>query len=408
MGFLRLASSSLETKLIYFYILSFVIILHSFLLNGVSAFLIGSICMMSIRLFMTLHIIHFNKIVLYGFIFLLTVYISSFYNSGSFRLSNVLFTTFYVCSVLYFRCRGTKVLSIIDFKALIYLIVRLYFVVLIIQQLQTVLGFTNVINLQTDYSSTFKLNSLAWESSNIPLIFIVLSYCYIKIDEHLFSYQKNFKVFYSRNRLFCFYVIYICFTSGSMSSFITLPILFLYYLSPKQIVNLLSIGMLLGGIVAMVSYFNIFNVTRITDLIMALGTFDKEILVAVDPSAAARIVPYFEYLSSFSSLNVHSFLGYGLDSAEIRANRIVYAYTAAGLDVDDLKMGITNITSFFYDYGLFSTLSYLFLIKALAFKKFKSFEFFLYITIFSAYSLNHYITWLFINCFSYLKVKRIL
>ena len=408
MGIIKLSSNKFGTKFTCFYILSFVIVIHACLINAVSIFLVGSLVLFSGLLIVNIPKICKNSNTLLGFFFLFTIYFSSCYNFAYFRLSSIIYTTLYVCSSLYFHCKGHKYLNILDFRNIIRFIIYAYFIVLLIQQVQSILGFSDIINLQSDHSSIFKLNSLAWESSNIPLIFIVLSYCYIKIDEHLYSYRKNFSTFFTRNKKICLLILYICFTSGSMSSFLTVPILFLYFLEKKQILNLVFVVLIGFVLVFVISYFDIFDFSRITNLINVLLEFDEDQLVAVDPSSSARIIPYFEYLFSFESITSHTFFGYGLDSAEIRANRIVYAYTGSGLDVDSIKMGITNITSFFYDYGLISAITYLYFLRSMAFKRFKSFEFFIYVTIFSAYSLNHYITWLFINCISFLKVKRIL
>lgn len=336
----------------------------------------------------------------------LTMFVSAFlFNPTEARLSTILYSCMFIWGFLAFKSSLKRSnLCIDDFLNLLKILVLAYAVVLAIQITESFLGITNIINLNSDMSSKFKMNSLTWESSNTLLIVPLYMYTYFKLLEIKRSKKITITYLFSKEKLFIFLSLFICFCSGSMTVFFTVPILFLYILRIKNILFILTLLTIITFIIIQISKLGGLNIDRFTKFMNILFTFNAETIIRTDPSSATRIVPFFIYANSINLLDTTFWFGHGIDAMDKTITQQIFWYRTDN-DYDMVQVG--NILSVCYNYGVFTMITFLLFLRKYALSRWLSFDTFFYITVFSIITINHYLIWLFISLLYITKYYKV-
>lgn len=379
-------------KLFYLYLISLTIVIRYFVNDeNLNYFLIGSMMLLSfVGLFIKAYIKTDSFLPL---LMILIMFLFSFLaHRESFRSSTILYSLLFVTSFLSYTVIWDKSkVKISSVMKLIKYIIYAYAIVLFIQQIQSFSGMTHVFNLASDFSSKWKLNSLSMESSNTAMIIPLLMYCYIRLQELLLGEKLEIKQIYKRDKKIIIIFLYVTLTNGAMTALFTLPIFCLYFLRVKDIKYIIGVVIFGFGLAMGLKYAGVIEFDRITKVINAFFTFDINTIVDVDPSAACRIVPYFNYINAFNPLDPNFWIGHGIDSAETLADYQILA-------IGEAKEGIgaMNIFSTFYDYGFIMTISFVLFVYKFAITKVKSFDTLIYVLLYSVVPFNHYMLWIFL------------
>jgi hypothetical protein len=332
----------------------------------------------------------YKRDILY-FTLIVVMFFSAYYNINSFRLSTILYSCMFIFTyLLYLKATIIGKMTISYYMTVLKIIIYSYTIVLIIQQVSTLMNIPVFNQCWVFSTNKMKLNSLSLEPSNTTLILPLLMLSYAKMQEILNKkdYLELLHIIIKKDKIVWVAFFYVMLTCGSMTTFFSLPVFFLYFfrkrINPLKIISIIFI-------ICLISYISItFNkqaYIRFSEL-LSLFTSTPDVVLDQDASASVRIVPYIEYFKSINIFNIRTWLGHGIDSSEL-------FYTDAIVGDSDRKIGAMNITSLFYDYGLIAGLIFILAIKKAIAHSFFSYEMLFYFLLFSVLPINHYVLWLF-------------
>ena len=320
-----------------------------------------------------------------------------FFNSNHFRYSTVVYTSLFVFTFLvYRRLLETVNPPLETFVRWIKIVLFSFFVVLIVQQIQSLNGFS-VFNYASDGVTKFKLNSLASESSNLTMVVCAYFFTYIKCREIQCKGKYNFSKCLKKDLMVWISFIYTSLTCASMSGFIAVAVFMLYFVNKRNVKYVIIAVAIFVLIVPLFAFFQIFDLTRLEHFLSILMSFDPMTLIEEDPSAACRVIPYWVYIQSINPIDIHFWIGHGIDQAESVSKHLILSskYTRETIDLSR-NIGSTNITAFFYDYGFVAALLFIKSLKRIVSDKWKSYEMFMYVALFAVLPINHRTLWLFL------------
>lgn len=315
----------------------------------------------------------------------LLLFSTYFFHPNEFRLSTILYSCmFFMQFVAYEGILEKNDIPIDSIRNIVSAVIKAYALVLIIQQGCSYVGLP-VINASYNISVVgLKQGSLAMEPSGIGPVLTILFYAYTKLSEVLLKRPLSLKECWHMDKLLVMSYFYCCLFCGSIASIVAFIALLAYFLELRNLIKIL-IGFLLLYFIVMIANPELFQ--RMSLLLTALYTLDVQAIYETDSSASARIAPYLVYIKEFDAMNINTWFGYGCDYGGIH----VFSYLA-NTDVES-DGGMGGIINFLYDYGLI--VGFLFIVFVSKYTKFNTYTFWLYIMVYSIYSINHYITWLF-------------
>lgn len=337
--------------------------------------------------------IKLDKIDILFIVQMILMYIFAAYHSDAFRQSTVLYSFLFIFTFLYYRkLLLSKSLPVDELLGLLRYLMYAYAFVMLIQQVQLYVLHTSVSNSGQLASNAIgnaqKLNSLAIESSNVPLIELLLLNLYLGIDEHLHKYSKNISKSFVRNKIIWICFIYTLISTTSLTSLFVIIIFLFRFIK----LNLRSVLVALFFITSLFAILNVSfqdNVDRFVNVIVSFSSLDTTKIIANDSSSAARLFPFIEYYNVFNITDINTWIGHGNDSFSRHINIVMFGDP-------DMNEGVGNIAGFFYDYGLIVALLFFFILKITFKCKVLSYEVFMYIFCFSILTINHYVLWTYI------------
>lgn len=335
---------------------------------------------------------YFNLSDIIPALFVAALFVSCLYNTSSFRVSSLLYTCMFVSTFFLFeKCMLRTRLGIDQIMHLLKIILLLYCIVLIIQQISFLLNIP-IINeaYGGENERSLKMNSLSIEPSNTGPIVTILVFVYTKLFEIKINKKIKLKQFFIHERRMMLGYIYICVGSLSVSCLFSLFVFLLYFIDFKHFfsrnISIILISILVSTIVIkVIPELN----DRVSNLISAIFTLDPRIIYEVDSSSSARLAPPLIYLSEFSIFNPHIWLGYGMGYGGTHSISLL-----SGSDTDEFT-GMGGIILLFFDFGLIPGVLFMYYIYKICNGLTYSFAFFL-LLIFLQFSLNHYVLWLFV------------
>lgn len=210
-----------------------------------------------------------------------------------FKFSSFVFTgMFFVCFIYIRNLIQSDALSPVEFRKVLRLLVKLYFIVLVIQQICVITGLP-VFNFTFGdiRAGTLKLNSLATEASAAGSQVAILCYFYIILTEVIKG--RAFKLLdYKEDRNMWYMALYTLLTLGSTTALFFLVLLLIRVTSIKSVLWVIPL-FIVGAFAA--SQLSPKAYDRSVSFVNAFFTGDVDVVNETDHSAAYRVVPLMAY-----------------------------------------------------------------------------------------------------------------
>lgn len=232
-------------------------------------------------------------------------------NPESHRWSTVIFTVIFCMSfIAYKNILKSSGFELNSYMKVLKFLILAYFIVLVIQQLCVLLGLPifNVSNYRLN--EPWKLNSLSTEPSHSGRIMGLLMYSYISIREIELGGNFKFKRDFNNNKIIWFGFFWSMLTMISGTA-----ILFLYLVLFKAIKDR---KFLIYSIVFLIIFSSglgpkFASLDRFYSTFFATLSFNPDLIIAADQSAAFRIVPFIILIKMVDFYSVDGLFGYGVD-----------------------------------------------------------------------------------------------
>lgn len=305
---------------------------------------------------------------------------------STFRLSTVVYSALFMIQFVVLKSLAPHYLRTKDYVELIRGLIYLFMAVLILQQLSELAGVEGF-NRNGIFAVRWKMNSLAQEPSVLPPTIMLLLLSHTKMKELALGKSLSLKESIMGDKRLWFAGLYTSIGCGTTSGIFIVPIFLLYFFR-KHIIKYLPHLALLGG--ALIGAFTVlfpYVVERFLAILNVIGTMDPNLLYAADPSGSARIAPYMIAIQEFDLADRYFWLGHGVDYATFHFSSIL-----VGQELD-AGIGIGGIINFFYDYGAIAFLCFILYIRKRCFNSFWSFNFLLWVLVFSVSQFNTASAW---------------
>ena len=319
--------------------------------SNMNILLIGVMLISPIILFISIRSISVEDILL--ILFILSIIFSPLINHPeTMRWSTVIYSCMFIISFITYKHLLYKdIFRIENFEKLIRYLIYAYTLVLIIQQICVLLGLP-IFNL-SNYSPAepWKLNSLTSEPSHSARIVGLLMYCYIVIKEIMLNRKYNLKNDLKVDKWIWFSFFWTMITMGSGTAFLFIFLVLSVFLSFRNLIILLLVFIILIGAI---TFFEITAFDRTWKVFLATLTLDTNKIIAADPSASVRIVPFIiiSQLVDFTTFN--DWFGYGVDyvksifSTNVRIGGLPEGWTGGGMFQVWLDYGLLSFLLFVY------------------------------------------------------------
>lgn len=319
--------------------------------SNMNLLLIGVMLISPIILFISIRSISIEDILL--ILFMLSIIFSPLINHPeTMRWSTVIYSCMFIISFITYKHLLYKdIFRIENFEKLIRYLIYAYTLVLIIQQICVLLGLP-IFNL-SNYSPAepWKLNSLTSEPSHSARIVGLLMYCYIVIKEIMLNRKYNLKNDLKVDKWIWFSFFWTMITMGSGTAFLFIFLVLSVFLSFRNLIILLLVFIILIGAI---TFFEITAFDRTWKVFLATLTLDTNKIIAADPSASVRIVPFIiiSQLVDFTTFN--DWFGYGVDyvksifSTHVRIGGLPEGFTGGGMFQVWLDYGLLSFLLFVY------------------------------------------------------------
>lgn len=352
--------------------------------SNMNLLLIGVMLISPIILFISIRSISIEDILL--ILFMLSIIFSPLINHPeTMRWSTVIYSCMFIISFITYKHLLYKdIFRIENFEKLIRYLIYAYTLVLIIQQICVLLGLP-IFNL-SNYSPAepWKLNSLTSEPSHTARIVGLLMYCYIVIKEIMLNRKYNLKNDLKVDKWIWFSFFWTMITMGSGTAFLFIFLVLSVFLSFRNLIILLLVFIILIGAI---TFFEITAFDRTWKVFLATLTLDTNKIIAADPSASVRIVPFIiiSQLVDFTTFN--DWFGYGVDYVK----SIFSTYVRIG----GLPEGFTGGGMFqvWLDYGLLSFLLFVYFTFSATYLKDSIVSVFFWFLLVFMYGVNSQIVW---------------
>lgn len=318
------------------------------------------------------------------FTVLLILLFSYYIHPEQFRLSTVLYSGMFIIQFVTYKALAKQYINIYSFRKLLVVLLYLFFVVLVIQQISRL---AHLPEFNSWHYKEFKMNSLAQEPSALPPTIIIMFYSIVKVDEILLGRGVTFKEHFKKCRRLWILFFYMIFTCGSTTGIFILPIFLLYFWRKDVIKKLPTIAISLVALVYVFSLISPFVTERMIAIVNALASLDPMKIYEADSSASARLAPYLIYFNDIDLFSLDFWLGHGVDYGISHMSLFLLGY------VDEERVsGIGGLVNFAYDYGFIAFILFLIYLRKNIFR-FKSFDFILWLFVFTVQGFNISLFW---------------
>lgn len=351
--------------------------------SNMNLLLIGVMLISPIILFISIRSISIEDILL--ILFMLSIIFSPLINHPeTMRWSTVIYSCMFIISFITYKHLLYKdIFRIENFEKLIRYLIYAYTLVLIIQQICVLLGLP-IFNL-SNYSPAepWKLNSLTSEPSHSARIVGLLMYCYIVIKEIMLNRKYNLKNDLKVDKWIWFSFFWTMITMGSGTAFLFIFLVLSVFLSFRNLIILLLVFIILIGAI---TFFEITAFDRTWKVFLATLTLDTNKIIAADPSASVRIVPFIiiSQLVDFTTFN--DWFGYGVDYVK----SIFSTYVRIG-GLEGFTGG--GMFQVWLDYGLLSFLLFVYFTFSATYLKDSIVSVFFWFLLVFMYGVNSQIVW---------------
>lgn len=322
-----------------------------------------------------------SKPLFWGTVLWLTCYFCASFQSYM-RFSTIgYFGMFIMTFIVFYNLVYQGAFSFSYFKRLLRVLIIVFAVVLILQQICMLIGVKSfwLLNLDNQHFLAIdKLHSLTIEPSHSARILAVVMLGYLRcLQIENDGERVALKALFSKeNRVVTILFLYAMLTMGSGTAFIALGILCLYFITWR---NVWYVAPILIGFLAVSSYFEIKQLTRAVNTMEATMTGDKTQVLEADGSAAARIIPIINTFKETDLSQKETWFGKG---------------TSRKQTVEEFNKSLKNSRlQIVEQYGLIAALLSLILVYACMIKRILSIETLIFAMLFAFTLSNVYYVW---------------
>lgn len=261
-----------------------------------------------------------TKAMLWGLVYWLTCYFVALFH-GEMRFSTLGYLGLFVSTfIAYYGLLQKGVFSITSFKRFLGILIKVFAIVLVLQQICMLVGIHNmpIINLDNQaFLALDKLPSLCIEPSHTARILAVAMLCYMRCLELMNDRVRPTvkQLFQGENRWVTISFLYCMLTMGSGTSFIALGLLSLYFIRRKTAFYVVPVIVALIGLGSMLE---LKQFDRAISIVQATTTGDSDDIAEADGSASARVIPLLNTLT-MDLFDKDNWLGKGTTSKEVAA-----------------------------------------------------------------------------------------
>lgn len=320
-----------------------------------------------------------TKALLWGLVYWLTCYFVALFH-GEMRFSTLGYLGLFLSTfIAYYGLLQKGVFSLGYFKRFLSVIIKIFAIVLILQQICMLLGIRNmpIINLENQvYLAIDKLPSLCIEPSHTARILAVAMLCYLRCLELMKGGVRPTvkQIFGGENRWVTMSFLYCMLTMGSGTAFVALGLLSLYFIQRETAIYIIpAIGVLLfiGG------SFELKQLERAKLIAEATVTGDNEDIAEADGSASMRVIPLMNTLT-MDITDKDNWIGKGTTTKEESAKW--WNYKKAKISIVD-------------QYGILGLITSLVLLFTCIIRRVLSIEMLMFIILFGMTLGNIYYAW---------------
>lgn len=240
-----------------------------------------------------------------------------------------------------------------------------YFIILVLQQLFIIVGIKTfpLINLVQVLNRGIGANSLSYEPSTSARILTLLFLAMLRMYELKYGRSLSFQEIFQEAKWPTISFVWCMLTMGSGTAFIALGILSLYFIRRQYAFIIIPLFIIFYLVIP---YLNFEPLQRAYDILNAFFTFDIETVRMTDRSAATRVIPLINTLTSLDFTKWETWFGHGVDYS-----------LSSGIFSEIITIGGIG------DYGLLSFIIMQILVFSCAIKYFFSIETLLWIGLFN-------------------------
>ncbi len=309
--------------------------------------------------------------------YLLFVFSSAILHPNTLRWTTLVFllSYFFMYPTFYNLVYERKVFTIESFTRFLEGFILSYFVLLVVQQIALIAGITYlpIINLTQFLDRGIGANSLSGEPSVSARILAVLFLALLRMYELKYARSLSFQEIYREAKWPTIGFLWCMLTMGSGTAFVALGILSLYFIRRQYAFIIIPLLLIFYTLIPNIDFEPL---QRTYKTFNAFLTLDADIVRKADGSAAARVVPLVNTITSLDLMKWETWFGHGVDYS--------------------LKDGIfsnTVLIGGIGDYGLISFIIMQILVYTCVIKKFLSVETLIWIGLFNMTLGNIPYTW---------------
>lgn len=246
--------------------------------------------------------------------YLFFVFSSAILHPNTLRWTTLFFllSYFYMFQTFYNLIYERQVFTIESFTRFLEGFILSYSILLVIQQIALIAGITYlpIINLTQFLDRGIGVNSLSGEPSVSARILAVLFLALLRMYELKYARSLSFQEIYKEAKWPTIGFLWCMLTMGSGTAFIALGILSLYFIQRQYVFIVIP---LLIVFYTLIPYIDFEPLQRAYKTFNAFLTLDADIVRKADGSAAARVVPLVNTITSLDLMAWDTWFGHGVD-----------------------------------------------------------------------------------------------
>jgi hypothetical protein len=334
------------------------------------------------------------------YVLLLTLCASYLINFTETDHFSFLYSLFFICSFAIFTSYDKQKIESNTFRRLLLTLLSLYLVMLLVGQLYVLFGFfkgtyitTGLVHGQfgTLYEAGFgfRFYSLSSEPSYAAFIIICTLYVILELDPEQRPFTK-------KNLYAWLATLYLLFSFQSGYGVILFGILVLFKMKFRNILAILTIGLIVMVVLVIAKQP---AVARVTNILANFRLDQFEEIKHIDHSASFRILPTYYYVKSIDLMDLHFLFGHGAG----QSSKFLIPFLFDVI-VDDYEGGF--MPQFIFDYGIIFFAVFLYFLKKEVLTSFISFETAVLLMLLTNANFNTQLFWIVITIFSLHKFYK--
>jgi len=270
-----------------------------------------------------------NKVLLWGFTYLIVTMALAQINGGITRMSTFIYSALFIFTfAVYYSLVWIKECFTLEyFLSLLKWIIWGYTICLLVQQACILVGiryfpFVNLVG--GSYYAINHLNTLAIEPSHAARLMTVFFYGFLKCTEYLNGESMGIKELYREYKWVIIAFVYFMLMIGSGTAIVGMAIVSLYFVQKKYAVFIVIAALAFYMLSPFIDY-EPYN--RAVATLNAAMTGDTEEVIKTDHSASSRVNILIDTFTKTDLTDFQTWVGHGMDVySEYSINMAIYEY----------------------------------------------------------------------------------